>query len=60
MAAEFVYRFGGLNGSEVGRLMGLHYSTVSQARKRFRDYLEKDEEIKRLVVGNRREIVKKR
>jgi len=39
-----------LKGSEIGRLMGLDYSTVSQARKRFRDYLEKDEETKRLVA----------
>jgi len=50
MAMEFLYRFGGLKGSEIGRLMGLDYSTVSQGRKRFRNYLEKDEEIKRLVA----------
>jgi len=30
--------------------MGLHYSTVSQGPKRFRDYVEKDKEIKRLVA----------
>jgi len=33
------FSVGGLEGLEIGRLMGLDYSMVSQGRKRFRDYL---------------------
>nr|HID59323.1 hypothetical protein [Desulfobacterales bacterium] len=45
-----VRRIQGYLASEIGRSMGLDYSMLSQVRKRFRDYLEKDEEMKRLVA----------
>jgi len=45
-----------LKESEIGRLKGLDYPTVSQDRKSFRDYLEKDEEIKRLEVGREKKL----
>lgn len=48
MTMELLYRFGGLKGPEIGRLMGLDYSTVSQGRKRFRKSIEKDKEMKML------------
>jgi len=50
MAMEFLYGFGRFKGSEIGRSMGLDYPPVSEARKRVWDYLEKDEETKRLVA----------
>ncbi|MBI4682839.1 MAG: transposase [Nitrospirae bacterium] len=36
LAIDLLFRKGGLSGSEIGRMMGIDYSTVSQQRKRLR------------------------
>lgn len=46
MAMEQLYRRGGMTNPEIGKLMGIDYSTVSQGRKRFRERLEQDKELK--------------
>lgn len=43
-AMELLYRYGGLTNPEIGSLMGVDYSTVSQRRKRLCEKVEKDEE----------------
>lgn len=49
MAMELLYRHGGMNGREIGDLMGVDYSAVSVARKRFRASLASDKNILRLM-----------
>ena len=36
---DLLYRAGGLSGTEIGEMMGVDYSTVSQGRKRLREKL---------------------
>ncbi len=36
MAMDLLYRFGGMKNKEIGELMGIDYSTVSQGRKRLK------------------------
>ncbi|MGV1099662.1 transposase [Thiovibrio sp. JS02] len=45
MAMDLLYRLGGMKNPEIGRLMGVHYSTVSQGRKRFRQRLDTDRKL---------------
>jgi len=45
MTMEFLYRVGGMKNPEIGKLMGIDYSTVSQGRKRFREIAEQDHEL---------------
>lgn len=40
---------GGIKGVEIGKIMGVDYSTVSQGRKRLREKLSRDKKIKQLV-----------
>jgi len=49
MAMELLYKYGGLKGMEIGQMMGLDYSTVSQGRKRLRERLKKDKELQGLM-----------
>jgi len=49
IAMDLLYRTGGLKGAEIGELMGVDYSTVSQGRKRLREKIEKDRKLKQLV-----------
>ena len=49
MAMELLYKYGGLKGAEIGQIMGLDYSTVSQGRKRLRETLKKDRELQGLL-----------
>ena len=49
MAMELLYRHGGMNGREIGDLMGVDYSAVSVARKRLRASLESDTDALRLM-----------
>ena len=44
-----LYNYGGLNNREIGDLLGLDYSTVSQGRKRLREKAEKIKELKALL-----------
>ncbi len=48
IAMEFLYRAGGLKGPEIGNMMGVDYSTVSQNRKRLREKLKRDNELEGL------------
>ncbi|MCK4622412.1 MAG: transposase [Desulfuromonadales bacterium] len=48
MTMDLLYRLGGLTNPEIGKLLGLDYSTISQGRKRFRQRIEKDEEMRAL------------
>ncbi|MBU0731230.1 MAG: transposase, partial [Proteobacteria bacterium] len=45
LAMDILYRFGGLTNPEIGKMMGVDYSTVSQGRKRLRSKVGKDKEI---------------
>lgn len=44
-----LYNFAGLNNREIGDIMGVDYSTVSQGRKRLRARAEKDQKISLLI-----------
>ena len=44
-----LYNFAGLNNREIGDIMGVDYSTVSQGRKRLRERAEKDQNIRLLI-----------
>jgi putative transposase len=44
-----LYQYAGLNNREIGNLLGVDYSTVSQGRKRLRDKAEKDIKIKAIL-----------
>ncbi len=46
---DVLYRFGGLKGTEIGTLLGVDYSTVSLGRKRLREKLLKDQELRRVL-----------
>jgi hypothetical protein len=37
IAMELLYKYGGLESGEIGHMMGLDYSTVSQGRKGSRE-----------------------
>jgi len=42
MTMDLLYRLAGMTNPEIGHLMGIDYSTVSQGRKRLREKLRKD------------------
>ncbi len=46
---DMLYRIGGLKGVEIGRLLGVDYSTVSQGRKRLTEKMKKDRKLRKLV-----------
>ena len=46
---ELLYRAGGLKGEEIGRLMDLGYTSVSQERRRLRERLPKDQKLQILL-----------
>ena len=48
LALTSIIRYGGLTNPEIGSLMGVDYSTVSQGRKRLREKVEKDEELRQI------------
>lgn len=50
MAMDLLYRLGGMKNPDIGRLMGVDYSTVSQGRKRFRERLGKDKELQAMYA----------
>jgi hypothetical protein len=49
MAMELLYRMGGLKGAEIGKMMGVDYSTVSIGRRRFKEKLAKDKNFSLLM-----------
>ena len=44
-----LYKYAGLNNREIGSLLGVDYSTVSQGRKRLYSKTEKDKHIQSVV-----------
>lgn len=49
VAMELLYRAGGLKGTEIGEIMGVDYTTVSQGRKRLKEKLTKDKNLSLLI-----------
>lgn len=49
VAMELLYRVGGLKGEEIGRVMGVGYTSVSQERRRLRARLLEDRGLEALV-----------
>ena len=49
IAMDLLYRFGGLAGTEVGEMMGVDYSTVSQGRKRLRETIKRDKGLLEII-----------
>ncbi len=50
LTMDLLYRYGGMKNHEIGKLMGLDYSTVSQGRKRIRHKRDKDAHLNDLIV----------
>ncbi|MFH0803491.1 MAG: transposase [bacterium] len=46
---DLLYRLGGMKGEEIGDLLGVTYSTVSQGRRRLREKMKEDLELSLLV-----------
>jgi putative transposase len=46
---DLLYRIGRLKGIDIGELIGVDYSTVSQGRKHLREKIGKDKKLKQLV-----------
>ena len=51
-----LYNYAGLNNREIGDILGVDYSTVSQGRKRLREKAGKDSKIKVVLDGIGKEI----
>jgi len=49
IAMDLLYRFGGLTGTEIGEMMGVDYSTVSQGRKRLRETMKRDKGLLKII-----------
>ncbi|MCG2722026.1 MAG: transposase [Thermodesulfovibrionales bacterium] len=49
IAMDVLYRRGGLTGVEIGKMLGVDYSTVSQGRKRLREKLKQDKGLRVLM-----------
>lgn len=49
MAMDLLYRHGGMNNPEIGNLMGIDYSTVSQGRKRLLPKITRDKKLKEMM-----------
>ncbi|MEF9426585.1 MAG: transposase [Candidatus Mariimomonas ferrooxydans] len=49
MTMELLYRLGGLKGTEIGKIMGVGYTSVSQERRRLQERLQKDRKIRTLL-----------
>lgn len=49
MTMELLYRLGGLKGIEIGKIMRVGYTSVSQERRRLRERLQKDRKIRTLL-----------
>ena len=48
IAMELLYRLGGLKGEEIGEIMGVGYTSVSQERRRLLGRLSKDQKLETL------------
>jgi len=56
IAMELLYRVGGLKGVEIGRLLNVDYTTVSQGRKRLREKIKKEPGTKALLERLERDL----
>ena len=45
MAMELLYRLGGLKGVEIGRILDVGYTSVSQERRRLHERMQHDKKI---------------
>jgi putative transposase len=50
VAMELLYRVGGLKGHEIGRLLGIGYTSVSQERRRLKERLRNDRNLQALFT----------
>ncbi len=50
MTMDILYRYGGLKNPDIGALMGVDYSTVSQGRKRLRERVAADAKLQKLLA----------
>jgi putative transposase len=46
---ELLYRVGGLKGREIGKMLGVGYTSVSQERRRLQERLSKDRKLEALI-----------
>ncbi len=46
---DLLYRVDGLSGTEIGEMMGVDYSTVSQGRKRLQEKLRSDKHLSQII-----------
>lgn len=46
---DLLYRVGGLMRVEIGEILGMDYSTVSQGRRRLREKIKEDRKLKILM-----------
>jgi len=49
MVMELLYRRGGLKGEEIGSILGVGYTSVSQERRRLRERLSRDRKLEALM-----------
>ncbi|MCP5005862.1 MAG: hypothetical protein GY941_18285 [Planctomycetes bacterium] len=49
IAMDLVYLSGGLKGRKIGNMLDVGYSTVSVSRKRLRDKISKDNDLKKFL-----------
>ena len=49
IAMDVLYRLGGLKNPEIGKMMGVDYSTVSQGRKRIQAKADKDKSLRAFI-----------
>ncbi|MBI4679666.1 MAG: hypothetical protein HY753_00245, partial [Nitrospirae bacterium] len=46
---DILYRIGGMKGREIGDMMGIGYTAVSQERKRLRERILRDKKLQTLI-----------
>lgn len=56
LAMDLLYRYGGMKNREIGELMGIDYSTVSQGRKKTRQKRDKDAKLNAFTISIEKEL----
>lgn len=58
VAMELMYRYGGVGQAEIGKVLGgLDYTAVSRERKRLRQRIEKENALRKAMVGLERKLM---
>lgn len=57
MAMDLLYRIGGMKGTQIGQIMGVHYSTVSQGRKRLQEKIKRDPKLRKMMNRLEKDLV---